>query len=104
MRLNCKISDKGENQCYLEQVAIHHQMHLTLLDLYQALGDIQTQAAAFGIPGYIAPDKAFHQFFSSDIQFFSGDVLQRNDDLAVDMGQIQLDTGSRHTVFDDVAQ
>ena len=89
----------GEDQGDLEQVAVHQDLKLTLLQLHQALGDVQTQAAAFGIPGGVPPDEPLHQFVGVDVQLFPGDILHGDDDLAVHFYQVDIDPGAGQGIF-----
>ena len=61
----------------LKEVAVHGQVHLAALEFHQALGDVQAQAAAFGVAGGVAADEPLQQVLGIHIQFIPGDVLDR---------------------------
>ena len=53
--VRCKASNYnlfrcGKNQGDLKQITVHQKLQIALLQLHQALGDIQSQTAAIGIP------------------------------------------------------
>ena len=58
----------GEDQRHLKQVAVYQQLQLSLLQLHQALGNVQAQTASFGISGSIPPDKPLQQLIRVDVQ------------------------------------
>ena len=66
----------GENQRYLEQIAVQLQLQLTVLDLHQTLGNVQAQTAAFAVTGGIAPDKALHQLVGRNVQGGTGSITE----------------------------
>ena len=68
-----------ECEGHFEQISVHGHIHITMLQLHQALGNVQTQAAAFRIAGSIATDKPFRQFLGGDIQFLPGDIFNGTD-------------------------
>lgn len=67
--LSFPVPQPGEGQNGFEQVPVHRQGKRPVLELGEAPGDGEAQAAPLGIPGGVAADKALHDFTA---EMFSG--------------------------------
>ena len=75
-----------------------------MLELGEAPGDGEAQAAPLGIPGGVAADKALHQFIGGDVQRFRRDIAE--DDGHVLIGGLagEIHPRARLGVLLDVAE
>ena len=95
---------QGHDDGDLKEVAVHGQVHLAALEFHQALGDVQSQAAAFGVAGGVAPDEPLQQFVGVHVQLVPGDVFDAQDGTSLGGHQVHIHPGVGHGVFDGVAQ
>ena len=75
-----------------------------MLELGEAPGDGEAQAAPLGIPGSIAPDKAFHQLIGGDVQRFRRDIAEDDGHLLVGGLAGEVHPRTRLGVLLDVAE
>ena len=94
----------GEEDLGFEEVAVHGQLEPAVLELGQALGDVEAQAAALAVSGGVAPDKTLHQLVGADVQGLPGDVLNGDDHVGLPKHGRHIDPGPGQGVLDHVAQ